>query len=77
MLWILHFNYPPGVEPTSDFFTFCFNELIGPHYTKWNAGLKAKSATITYHEPGQTNSKPTLVLLSTAYDGNKFIIILN
>lgn len=77
MLWILHFNYTPRVEPTSDFFTFCFNELIGPHYTKWNAGLKAKIAKVTYNEPGQTTPRTTLVLLTIVYYGNKFIILLN
>lgn len=73
MLWILHFNYTPWIEPTSNFFTFCFNELIGSHHTKWNTGLKAKSAKVTDNEPGQT----TPVLLSTAYYGSKFIILSN
>lgn len=77
MLWILHFNYAPWVEPTSNFFTFCFNELIGAHYTEWNAGLKAKSAKVTHNEPGQTTARTTLVLLRAAYYDNKFIIILN
>lgn len=77
MLWILHFNYTPWVEPTSNFFTFCFNELIGPHYTKRNAGLKAKSAEVTCNEPGQATPRTTLVLLSNAYYGNKFFLLLN
>lgn len=51
MFRILHFNYTPWVESTSNFFTFGFNELIGSHYTKWNAGLKAKNAKITNNEP--------------------------
>lgn len=76
MFRILHFNYPPRVESTSNFFTFGFNELIGSHYTKRNAGLKAKNAKITNNEPEQTTPRTTLAPLSTAYYDNKFVMLL-
>jgi len=76
MFWILHFNYTPWIESTSNFFTLGFNQLIGSHYTKWNAGLKTKKAKITNNEPEQTTPRTILAPLSTAYYGRKFRMLL-
>lgn len=60
MFWILHFNNTPWVQSTSNFFTFGFNELIGSHYTKWNAGLKMENSKTTNNDLGQATQEQLL-----------------
>lgn len=70
MFWILHFNDTPRVQPTSNFFAFGFNELIGSHYTKWNAGLKTQDSTTTNNELGQTTQQQLLF-----YSGLHYMVV--